>query len=105
MANKAWKVDTCTREIADGYVKKVSYIVSGTDSPGTFLATYETGEVSLPKPSTLVAYKDLTHDQVIGWVKAKLDADNAGTVAGIESKLDSTIAELKNPTEADGTPW
>ena len=105
MANKAWKVDTCTREIADGYVKKVSYIVSGTDSTGTFLATYETGEVSLPKPSTLVAYKDLTHDQVIGWVKAKLDADNAGTVAAIETAVENGVNEQKTPTTGVGKPW
>ena len=75
---KTWQVNTLERDVADGHVNKVIYRVKGTD--GTY-ETRATGEVELPKPDTLIAYKDLTADTVIGWVKAKLDADNAGTVA------------------------
>ena len=102
MATKTWQINTMEREIADGYVKKVIYRVNGADGDITYRAT---GEVDLPKPSTLVPYADLTESQVIGWVKAKLDADNAGTVASIESSIDSEISKLKTPTTAVGKPW
>lgn len=99
---KTWEVNTLQREVADGYVNKVIYRVKGDD--GTY-QTRATGEVDLPKPDTLVPYKDLTEATVIGWVKAKLDADKAGTVAAIEAAIDSNINEQKTPTTAVGKPW
>ena len=99
---KTWEVNTLQRELADGYVNKVIYRVKGTD--GTY-ETRATGEVDLPKPDTLVPYKDLTADTVIGWVKTKLDADEAGTVAKIESAIDENITLQKTPTHGIGTPW
>ena len=99
---KTWEVNTLQRELADGYVNKVIYRVKGTD--GTY-ETRATGEVDLPKPDTLVAYKDLTAETVIGWVKAKLDADEAGTVAKIEAAIDANITLQKTPTHGTGTPW
>ena len=69
----------------------------------------ETGAVSLPKPNTLVAYDTLNQDTIIGWVKAKIEADavemGGSTVADIEKKIDDAIAELNAPTTAEGTPW
>ena len=102
MATKTWEVNTLQRELADGYVNKVIYRVKGTD--GTY-ETRATGEVDLEKPDTLVPYKDLTQDTVIGWVKAKLDAQEAGTVAKIEAAIDANINLQKTPTHGTGTPW
>tara|TARA_R100000234_G_C4979475_1_gene170097 strand:- start:272 stop:583 length:312 start_codon:yes stop_codon:yes gene_type:complete len=102
MATKTWEVNTLQRELADGYVNKVIYRVNGTD--GTY-TTRATGEVDLPKPETLIPYGDLTETTVIGWVKAKLDADNAGTVAKIEAAIDANIAEQKTPVYGVGKPW
>ena len=99
---KTWEVNTMQREVADGYVNKVIYRVKGDD--GTY-QTRATGEVNLPKPDTLVPYKDLTEATVLGWVKAKLDADKAGTVAAIEAAIDKNINEQKTPTTAVGKPW
>ena len=99
---KTWEVNTLQRELADGYVNKVIYRVKGTD--GTY-ETRATGEVDLEKPSTLVPYKDLTAETVIGWVKAKLDANNAGTVANIEAAIDANITAQATPTHGTGTPW
>ncbi len=96
---KTWEVNTLQRELADGYVNKVIYRVKGTD--GTY-ETRATGEVDLEKPDTLVPYKDLTHDTVIGWVKAKLGADQ---VASIEKAIDDNITLQKTPTHGVGTPW
>ena len=102
MATKTWEVNTLERELSDGYVNKVIYRVKGSD--GTY-ETRATGEVNLPKPETLIPYKDLTEEKVIGWVKAKLDADNAGTVANIEAAIDANIALQKTPTHGIGKPW
>ena len=99
---KTWEVNTLQRELADGYVNKVIYRVNGSD--GTY-QTRATGEVDLEKPETLVPYKDLTHDTVIGWVKAKLEAEETGTVAKIEAAIDANINLQKTPTHGTGTPW
>ena len=105
---KTWEVNTLQRELADGYVNKVIYRVKGTD--GTY-ETRATGEVDLPKPETLVPYKDLTQDTVIGWVKAKLNSetDTEGKaidrVAEIEAAIDANINLQKTPTHGTGTPW
>ncbi len=97
-----WQVNTLQREVADGYVNKVIYRVNGADGTYTFRAT---GEVDLPKPDTLVAYASLTEETVLGWVKAKLDADNAGTVAQIETAVKKGVDDQAAPTHAVGKPW
>ena len=97
-----WTIKQLDRELADGYVYTVHYTVDATDN------TYSAGaygSVGLEKPDTLVAYKDLTSETVIGWVKAKLDAQEAGTVANIEAALAAQIAEQKTPTVGSGIPW
>ena len=97
-----WTIKQLDRELADGYVYTVHYAVDATDN------TYSAGaygSIGLEKPDTLVAYKDLTSETVIGWVKAKLDAQEAGTVAKIEAALAAQIAEQKTPTVGSGIPW
>ena len=96
---KIWEVNTLQRELADGYVNKVIYRVKGTD--GTY-ETRATGEVDLEKPKTLIPYKDLTAETVIGWVKAKLGTDS---VAEIEAAIDAEINLQKTPKHGVGTPW
>ena len=96
---KTWEVNTLQRELADGYVNKVIYRVNGTD--GTY-STRATGEVDLEKPETLVPYKDLTPEIVIGWVKAKLGSDS---VTEIEKAIDDNITLQKTPVHGVGTPW
>ena len=97
-----WTIAQLDRELADGYVYTVHYRVDATD--GTYSAGAY-GSVGLEKPDTLVAYKDLTSETVIGWVKAKLDAEEAGTVAKVEAALAAQIAEQKTPTIGSGIPW
>jgi hypothetical protein len=103
-----WTIAQLDRELADGYVYAVHYRVDATDS------TYSAGAygtVELEKPDTLVAYKDLTSDIVVGWVKAKLneatdeDGKTIDVVANIEASLAAKIAEQKTPTVGIGTPW
>ena len=100
---KKWEINTLERELADGYVKKVIYRVKGLD--GSEEKARATGEVNLAKPDTLIPYKDLTESTVLGWVKAKLDADEAGTVTAIEKSLEDQIALINTPVTETGKPW
>tara|TARA_R100001443_G_scaffold846_1_gene3327 strand:+ start:286 stop:627 length:342 start_codon:yes stop_codon:yes gene_type:complete len=108
---KTWEVNTSAMEadVSDGYVTKVVYRVKGIDDSDNKEYDRSTGEVNFTKPDSLPsdfkAYDTLTHDQCIGWVKTKLDADNAGTVAAIEASLDASIALIKTPTKKTGVPW
>ena len=97
-----WTIAQLDRELADGYVSTVHYRVDATD--GTY-SSGAYGSVGLEKPDTLVPYKDLTSETVVGWVKAKLDAEEAGTVAKIEAALAANISEQKTPTTGTGIPW
>ena len=99
---KTWQVNDMQRELVDGFVNKVIYRVIGTD--GTY-QTRATGEVELERPETLVPYKDLTEEIVIGWVKANLEASAEGSVAKIEKAIEDTLALQKTPVHATGTPW
>ncbi len=99
---KTWEVNTLQRELADGYVNKVIYRVNGTD--GTY-STRATGEVDLDKPDTLIPYKDLTQETVIGWVKAKLESQETGSIEKIEKAIDDNITLQKTPVHGIGTPW
>ena len=97
---KTWEVNTLERELADGYVKKVIYRVKGIE--GSEEKARATGEVELEKPETLVPYKDLTQDTVLGWVKTKLGTDE---VAAVEKWLEDEIKLLNAPVTAEGKPW
>ena len=97
---KKWEVNTLERELADGYVNKVIYRVKGID--GSEEKARATGEVNLEKPETLIPYKDLTEEIVLGWVKTKLGTDQ---VAAIEKSLEDEIALINTPVTATGKPW
>lgn len=97
-----WQVNTCERELADGYVRKVIYRVLCSD--GTYNST-GTGEVTLEKPDTLIPYKDLTEAQVITWVKEKLETLTPGAVADIETALKKQVSEQSKPSTSTGLPW
>ena len=105
---KTWQVNTLQRELETGYVNKVIYRVIGTDDTYT---TRATGEVDLEKPETLIPYKDLTEETVLGWVKAKLNSevDSEGKaidrVAEIEKAIEDNITLQKTPVHGVGTPW
>lgn len=93
MATKTWKITELQREVTDGYVYKASYSFDGKDGDNEWGYA---GTVSLPRPASLVPYADLTETVVIGWVKSRLDAEEAGTVNRIEKTT---------PNILNGTPW
>ena len=97
-----WKIASLYRETADGYVFTAHYTVNATDktySAGAY------GSIGFERPETLVPFADLTEEQVIGWVKEALNAENEGRTEEIEGALQPQLNEKHVPTKASGTPW
>ena len=97
-----WNIVSLDRETADGYVFTAHYTVNAADE------TYKSGaygSVGFEKPETLVPFAELTEETVVGWVKAKLNAENEDTVSNIEAALQAQLDEQAAPTKASGLPW
>ena len=115
---KTWEINTCERDVSDGYITKVIYRIKATEDGVEIDGTRVTGEVSFTKPSSLpsdfipydTSAKTPNAATVLGWLKAKLNADaaaeeNGFSVAEIEATMDSAIALIKTPVTAVGVPW
>ena len=98
-----WRITDLTRDLSDGFVSKVYYVVEITyEQDGTSRAHTNSYEIILERPETLVPYTDLTNDTVAGWIKALVGAE---TVTSIEESLISTVTEIITPTTGNGLPW
>jgi len=106
---KTWEVNTCERDVSDGYITKVIYRIKALEDGVEIEGTRMTGEVTFTKPSSLpsdfIAYdtsaKKPDAATVLGWVKTALGDE----VTSIETAMDSTIASIKTPVTAVGVPW
>ena len=103
-----WSINTLERELADGYVFTAHYSVNAVsstlDPEGNPYSQGAYGSVGLERPEgDLIAFDDLTQDQVIGWVKEKLGG--AEKVAEIEAALQARLDEVMSPTKINGVPW
>ncbi len=103
-----WSINTLERELADGYVFTAHYSVNAVSSTlnpeGNPYSQGAYGSVGLERPEgDLIAFEDLTQDQVIGWVKEKLGGDEK--VAEIEQALTDRLAEVISPSRINGVPW
>ena len=103
-----WSINTLERELADGYVYTAHYSVnavsSSLDPEGNNYSQGAYGSIGLERPEgDLIAFDELTQDQVIGWVKAKLGGDEK--VAEIEAALQARLDEVMTPTKINGVPW
>ena len=95
-----WAIAQLERETADGYVFTAHYTVNAAD--GTYTAGAY-GSVGFERPETLIAYADLTEEQVIGWVKEALGGDEK--VTEIQDALQAQLDEQRTPSKASGKPW
>ena len=103
-----WSINTLERELADGYVFVAHYSVSAVsstlDPEGNPYRQGAYGSVPLERPDgDLIPFENLTQDQVIGWVKAKLGGDEK--VAEIEAALQARLDEAISPSKINGVPW
>ena len=78
-------------------VYNVHWRLTGTDETGEHSATVigtQSITVEDLDGATFVAFEDLTHEDIIGWVEAAMGADE---VQAKKDGLDTTIAELVTP--------
>jgi len=99
-----WNVSQLERELADGYVYTAHWRCDAVSSElredGEPYRAGAYGSVGFERPeSDLIPFDDLTKDQVIGWVKSKLNE------AEIEAAIEAQLAEQITPTRGQGVPW
>jgi hypothetical protein len=91
-----WAIAQLDRQTSDGLVTTAHWRVDAIDGEHT-AGSY--GAVYFERGDTFIAYELLTKDQIIAWVKEKLN------VEAIETNLAAQIESLKNPVIATGVPW
>lgn len=95
-----WGIANLEREVDSGYVHTAHWTASLTIDDYSASAY---GSVGLARPEDdLIPFPELTKEQVIGWVKDKLGAEQVET---IETGLASQITEQQLPKKLSGTPW
>ena len=100
-----WNIASLDATKTEGSLSDVNKTVHWTasDSDGDHNG-YSYGSVSLKEAdsSSFIAYKDVTKDNVIAWVKALLGTDE---VTRIETEIATQITRSKTPTTTTGVPW
>jgi len=100
-----WGINTLERETSDGYVFRIHWTVNAVSSElredGTAYQAGAYGSTGLQRPKKLIAFDDLTKEQVLGWL---MDAIGADKVSDIEAALEAQIAEQIAPSRQTGTP-
>ena len=97
-----WTISTLERNTDDGVVV-AHWRASDSETAGEVEhvgSSYGTcGFTPDADADGYTAYADITETQVIGWVKADVDAD------AIEASIASQIADSKAPAISTGVPW
>ena len=97
-----WTISTLERNTDDGVVvahwrASDSETVGEVEHTGSSYGTC--GFTPDADADGYTAYADITEAQVIGWVKADVDAD------AIEASIAAQIADSKAPAITPGVPW
>ena len=76
---------------------------TASDSDGEHSgSSYGSVELAAADSGSFTAYKDITKDNAIAWVKAAQGSDE---VTAIETSIAAQITESKTPTVSSGVPW
>lgn len=107
MANTyVWKIVDLNRDVSDDFAHTAHYTVTAisdqVDSDGNAYNSGAYGSIGLDRPDTLADFEDLTEDQIVAAVQAKLGG--AEKVTEIETQLAARITEQVTPTQASGKP-
>ena len=92
-----WSIAQLDRQTSDGLVTTAHWCCTAVD--GDYSAS-NYGTVGFERGDTFVDYDKLTEEEVLGWVKTKLE-----NAFEIENGLQSHVDGLKNPVSATGLPW
>ena len=102
---KKWQVNTCKRDLSDGFITKVIYRLKAIENNIEIENTRQTEEVTFTKPSSLPSdfkpYDSLDAATVLEWVKTALGDE----VATMETAMDNAVTLAKTPVSASGVPW
>ena len=93
-----WTISTLERNTDDG-VGVAHWQASDVDGDHTGSSYGTCGFTPDADADGYTAYADITEAQVIGWVKADVDAD------AIEAGIAQQIADSKAPAITAGVPW
>ena len=107
MANTyVWKIADLQRDLSDNFCHTAHYTVTAisdqVDSEGNAYNSGAYGSIGLDRPDTLADFEDLTEDQIVAAVQAKLGG--AEKVTEIQDALAARIVEQITPTQASGKP-
>ncbi len=93
-----WTISTLERNTDDGVVV-AHWRASDVDGEHSGSSYGTCGSTPDADADGYTAYADITETQVIGWVKADVDAD------AIEASIAAQIADSKAPAISTGVPW
>jgi hypothetical protein len=93
-----WTISTLERNTDDGVVV-AHWRASDADGEHSGSSYGTCGFTPDSTAEGYTPYADVTEAQVIGWVKADVDAD------AIEASIASQIADSKAPAISTGVPW
>ena len=93
-----WTISTLERNTDDGVVV-AHWRASDADGEHTGSSYGTCGFTPDADADGYTAYADITETQVIGWVKADVDAD------AVEASIAAQIADSKAPAISTGVPW
>ena len=93
-----WTISTLERNTDDGVVV-AHWRASDADGEHTGSSYGTCGFTPDADADGYTPYADITETQVIGWVKADVDAD------AIEASIAAQIADSKAPAITVGVPW
>ena len=107
MANTyVWKIADLQRDLSDNFCHTAHYTVTAisdqVDSEGNAYNSGAYGSIGLDRPDILADFEDLTEDQIVAAVQAKLGG--AEKVTEIQDALAARIVEQITPTQASGKP-
>jgi hypothetical protein len=93
-----WTISTLERNTDDGVVV-AHWRASDVDGEHSGSSYGACGFTPDADADGYTAYADITETQVIGWVKADVDAD------AVEASIAAQIADSKAPAITAGVPW
>ena len=93
-----WTISTLERNTDDGVVV-AHWRASDADGEHSGSSYGTCGFTPDADADGYTAYADITETQVIGWVKADVDAD------AVEASIAAQIADSKAPAISTGVPW
>ena len=96
-----WTINTLERLTQTGEIQTIHYSVDAVDDQYR-AGAYGSIGLDPAEPDSMVPYADVTEQQCVEWLKAKL-GDEA--VSNVEAALVQQLSEQRQPTRAQGTPW